>query len=169
VQPPEVIKEVAGLVAEAGISVVTLPQTNLFLQARDRPSAPPRGLTAVRALMDAGATVAGGADNLRDPFNTMGRSDPLETAALLVMAAHLSPGEAYAAVSEKARAAMGLPAVRLAPGHPAELLAVRGETLTDAIAEGAADRHVFARGLPVASTRTVRELRLPPPAESAHP
>jgi cytosine deaminase len=117
--------------------------------------------------MDAGVTVAGGADNLRDPFNTMGRGDPLETAALLVMAAHLSPAEAYAAVSDGARAAMGLPPVRLEPGHPADLLAVRGETLTDAVADGSADRRVFSRGLPVSSTRTVRELRLPPPAPTA--
>ena len=34
--------------AAAGIAVVTLPQTNLFLQARGWATAPPRGLTALR-------------------------------------------------------------------------------------------------------------------------
>ena len=34
-------REIAALVAEAGIAVVTLPQTNLFLQSRGRRTAPP--------------------------------------------------------------------------------------------------------------------------------
>ena len=65
---------VAAEVAEAGVAVVTLPQTNLFLQGRDHATATPRGLTALRPLLEAGVTVAGGADNLQDPFNTMGRA-----------------------------------------------------------------------------------------------
>ena len=44
-------QKVAEQVAEAGIAVVALPQTNLFLQGRDRPVATPRGLTAVRQAM----------------------------------------------------------------------------------------------------------------------
>ena len=68
-----------------------LPQTNLFLQGRDHPVAMPRGLTAIAALREAGALVAAGADNVQDPFNLVGRSDPLETAALLVMAGHELP------------------------------------------------------------------------------
>ena len=45
----------------------------------------PRGLTAVRALLDAGVVVAAGADNLQDPFNPLGRACPFETAALMVL------------------------------------------------------------------------------------
>ena len=75
------------------------------------------------------SSLAGGADNVQDPFNTMGRADPLETAALLVMVGHLLPHEAYAAVSTSARAAMGLEPVSIAAGSPAELLAVRATHL----------------------------------------
>ena len=49
-------------------AVVALPQTNLYLQGRDQPVAPPRGLTAVRPCSTPGVTVAAGADNVRDPF-----------------------------------------------------------------------------------------------------
>jgi cytosine deaminase len=149
---------VAAEVAASGVAVVTLPQTNLFLQARRSPIAPPRGLTALHALLAAGATVAGGADNLQDPFNTVGRADPLETAALLVMAGHLSPDAAYATVTAGSRAALGLPPVTIAPGSPAELLAVRAPSLRAAIADAPADRMVFARGALVAHTRTTRSL-----------
>src|SRR4051794_28482600 len=135
-QPPDRQRRVAELVAQAGISVVTLPQTNLYLQGRGRPDGTPRGLTAVRALLDAGATLAAGGDNVRDPFNAMGRGDPLEAASLLVTAGHLTAAEAYRAIGRAARTALGLdpgPAdAVLRPGAPAELLAVRGVSLADA-------------------------------------
>ena len=107
---------VAEALAAAGMSVVALPQTNLFLQARGVATAPPRGLTAIGPLRAAGVTVAGGADNLQDPFNLVGRADPLETAALLVMAGHVEPATAYEMVSNEARRAMGLEPVALCRG-----------------------------------------------------
>jgi cytosine deaminase len=151
-QEPALQAIVARELADAGVAVVTCPQTNLYLQARDVAQAPPRGLTAVRALLDAGAVVAGGADNVGDPFNCVGRPDPLETAALLVTAAHLTPQEAYARVAQDARAAMGLPAVALVPGAPAELLAVRGASLADALGRGSEHRFVIHHGRCVART-----------------
>ena len=147
--------------AAVGIAVVTLPQTNLYLQARDRPTAAPRGLTALRALLDAGATVAAGADNVRDPFNSVGRSDALETAALLIMAGHLTPEEAYAAVSGGARRAMAMAPVTLTPGAPAEVLAVRGTSLTDAVARASDHRFVVHAGRCVARTRVTTEVLSP--------
>lgn len=156
VQAPETAKQVAAKVAAAGIAVVCNPQTNLYLQARGQTQAPPRGLTAVRALLDAGVTVAGGGDNLRDPFNAVGRADPLETASLLVTAGHLTPEEAYRAVSAGARKAMGLPEVRLEPGFPAELLAVEAGSLAEAVA-GGTSRVVIHQGRVVARTTVTRE------------
>jgi cytosine deaminase len=139
--------EVSAAVAAAGIAVVALPQTNLFLQARGWTTAPPRGLTALRPLLDAGVTVAAGADNLQDPFNLVGRADPLETAALLVMAAHLTPVESFHAVSAASRAALGLLAVSVTPGSPAELMAVpRAATVREAMATAADRRVVIHRG-----------------------
>ena len=65
--------EISKLLREANISVFTLPQTNLFLQGREHVSAMPRGLTAIKTLQEQGVLLAAGADNVRDPFNTMGR------------------------------------------------------------------------------------------------
>jgi cytosine deaminase len=156
VQPSERAAEVAAQVAAAQVAVVCNPQTNLFLQARGQGTAPVRGLTALRALLDAGVTVAGGGDNLRDPFNPVGRVDPLETAALLVAAGHLTPEEAYAAVSAGARAAMGLPEIQVAPGFPAELLAVQSSSLPEALA-GGTSRVVIHQGRMVSRTTVTRQ------------
>jgi len=158
VQTPALQREIAANVAAAGVVVVALPQTNLFLQARGAGCPASRGLTALRALLDAKATLAAGADNVRDPFNPLGRSDPLETASLLVMAGHLTPQEAWEAVSTGARRAMGLPAVVLEPGAPAEILCIRGSSLVDAIARASEDRIVIHAGRCVSRTRVTGEL-----------
>jgi cytosine/creatinine deaminase len=158
IQPPDVQARVTRDVARAGISVVTLPQTNLYLQGRGSETSPPRGLTAVRALLDAGATVAAGGDNIQDPFNPLGRGDPLETASLLVAAGHLTPAEAYQLVSSGARRAMGLPMVDVSPGSPCELLAVAGSSLPEVIATASEDRFVFSGGRLISRTRVVRDV-----------
>jgi cytosine deaminase len=106
----------------------------------------PRGLTAVRALREAGVVVAAGGDNLQDPFNPMGRADPFETAALMVMTAHLSPADAWRTVTDEARRAVGSDPTAVAPGAPADLLAVRAGSLREAIAFGPPDRMVWHRG-----------------------
>ena len=160
-QQPDVQAEVAALVAEAGIRVFPLPQTNLFLQGRDHPSATPRGLTAIAALHEAGVLVAAGADNVQDPFNLVGRSDPLETAALLVMAGHQAPEDAYRMVSENAREALGLPESSIQPGDVADLVAIDAPSVRAAIADAPMSRRVFRRGVLVASSEQQSRIHWP--------
>ena len=155
IHPLEVARSTAREVARAGIGVVALPQTNLFLQGRDAGLAPPRGLTAVRALLDAGATVGGGGDNLRDPFNPMGRADACEAASLLVTAGHLSTREAWLAVSAGARRCMGLPVPAVTEGAVAEFVAIAAESLDAAVA-GAGTTRVVLSGERVLATSAVQ-------------
>jgi cytosine deaminase len=157
VQAADVQRMVAEEIAAARVSVVALPQTNLYLQGRAHAVATPRGLTALGPLLAAGANVAGGGDNLQDPFNLVGRGDPLETAALLVMAGHLLPDRAYHAVSAAGRAVLDLPPVSVEPGAPAELLVIRAESTREAVATAPADRVVIHRGRVVSRTRLVSE------------
>lgn len=157
-QEPPCQKNVAADLAAAGVSVVALPQTNLYLQARGVTTAPARGLTAVRPLLDAGVNVAGGADNVRDPFCRLGRLDAMETASLLVLAGHLSPAEAWAACTDGARRAMGLTPPAVAAGAPADLLCIEGTDLTTAMAGAGARRTVIRGGEVVARTTVARHL-----------
>jgi len=154
---PERAHTVADRLAAAGIAVISLPHTNLYLQGRDHPAAVPRGLTALRILREAGVIVAAGGDNLQDPFNCLGRADPLETAALLVLAGHDSPEAAYSSISAAARVALGLSSVDIAVGAPAELLAIRAANVREAIATGSPDRVVVHAGRVVARTTTTRQ------------
>jgi cytosine deaminase len=146
IQDADVRDDAVWTLREADVGVVTLPLTNLYLQGRTWPTSPPRGLTAVRALIDGRVTLAAGSDNLRDPFNPMGRGDPLEVASLLVMAGHLTVEEAYSAVSDGSRRVMGLPLAGPAPGLAADLLAIRANSLAEAVAAAPEDRIVIRHG-----------------------
>ncbi|KUJ32979.1 hydrolase [Streptomyces albus subsp. albus] len=110
----------------------------------------------VRLLRAAGVPVTAGSGALRDTANPVGRGDPLEAAFLLASRGELRPAEAYDAVCGRARAAMGLPEVRVEAGFPAELLAVRGEGIA-AVLSLAYSRIVVHRGRVVARTSAVRE------------
>jgi cytosine/creatinine deaminase len=151
-QPLDVQQATAERVAEAGINVVVLPHTNLFLQGRGQ-SPMPRGLTAISTLRAAGVNVAAGADNLQDPFNPVGRACPFETAGLMVMAAHDLPVQAWRSVSSDAAEVMGRKA-EIAVGAEANLIAVRGATVREAIAFGPSDRIVWRKGQRISVTRT---------------
>jgi cytosine deaminase len=147
VQPPAVRDAVAQRLAKERIGVITLPATNLYLQGRGPATPTARGLTAIRTLLDAGVTVAAGADNVRDPFNPTGRFDPLETASLLVIAGHLTADEALTAVTTAPRALLGLP-----PAGPGDVVALPASSVSDAIAGASPQRTVRRDGRVVAQT-----------------
>lgn len=151
-------RSIAGQLAASGIAVVTLPQTNLYLQGRQTETRVPRGLTAITALRRAGAVLAAGGDNWRDPFNPVARIDPFETASLLVTAGHVPLHDAYAAVSGVARRVIGLPDAGPLRGALADLLAVRATSLDDAIAHAGEDRVVFRRGRIISRTHVEHDI-----------
>jgi len=139
-------QRVSELVAAAGISVIALPSSNLYLLGRDQQVAMPRGLTALKALRSAGVNVAAGADNLQDPFNLVGRGDCMETAALMVMAGHLLPHDAYLSVSSAARRAMGLPEAAVRVGAAADFVLLDAHSTREAVAFAPAGRVVVRAG-----------------------
>jgi len=151
-------RTIAQELVAAGVAVVTLPQTNLYLQGREGTTGTPRGLTALSVLREAGVVVAGGGDNWRDPFNPTSRIDPMETASLLVVAAHFSPADAYDAVSVRAREVMGLTPASFEVGCYTDVLAMKGSSLNDVMAHSSDDRVVIRRGQVISRTRVVHEI-----------
>ena len=83
----------------AGLDFVALPVTNLYLQGRTEDGAPQiRGMTPVRPLVDAGARVSMGADNVRDGFCAFGDFDPATVLNIGAQVAHLDePARDWAA------------------------------------------------------------------------
>jgi cytosine deaminase len=78
--------------AQAGIGVVALPLTNLWLLGR-RPGRTPvqRVQAPIRSLQRAGVEVAIGADNVQDPWFPGSDFDPLELMRLAAITSHVVP------------------------------------------------------------------------------
>jgi cytosine deaminase len=124
------LSRVTDKLARAGIAVVTLPATNLFLQDRSAAGSPRRGLAPVRALQAAGVRVVVGGDNVRDAFCPAGRHDPLWSLGLAALAAQLDgpAGCLLPMITTDAARALGRDAVTVdgAPLQALQLLPAPG-------------------------------------------
>ncbi|HLI27613.1 MAG TPA: amidohydrolase family protein [Chloroflexota bacterium] len=86
--PAEAAPRIAALV-EAGVAVIALPATDLYLSGRRVDHAPPRGITRLRELHAAGVLVALGNNNLQNAFTPVGNGNPLQMAWLAGLAGQL--------------------------------------------------------------------------------
>lgn len=141
------IDRIAAKVSAAGITVTALPQTNLFLQERGISTNPARAITPIHRLQQAGVIVAAGADNLQDPFNLVGRGDPLEIGSLLMVSAHVTAATAIQMVSSHAHHVVHGVASCLSVGEPATFVATLAANLRESIAMGPPDRIVVHGGV----------------------
>lgn len=146
-RPEGDIDLIAAKVATAGITITALPQTNLFLQERGVSTKPARAITPIHRLQQAGVVVAAGADNLQDPFNLVGRGDPLEIASLLMVSAQVTALQALQMVSSNAHTAVHGVTSSLAVGEPADFTAIPATNLRESIAMGPPDRIVVYGGV----------------------
>ncbi|MDH3247942.1 MAG: cytosine deaminase, partial [Acidimicrobiia bacterium] len=106
----------------------------------------------VEAMLDAGVTVGGGADNCQDPFYSIGKCDPLETAGLLVSVCHQTMDKAFEMVTNDIRTITSRPLLDFRPGSPADFVAIDATSIRAAIADQPAARTVVHRGTVVAKT-----------------
>ena len=156
VQPPELVTETLALVKEAGISIVSLPTCNLYLQDRGSQRTPRwRGVTLLHELKKAGISVALASDNCRDPFYSFGDHDLLEIFNLGVRIAHLDmPYRDWpAAVTKTPAELMGLANVgKIGVGLPADLILFKGRNFSELLSRPQQDRVVLRNGKPIDTT-----------------
>jgi cytosine/creatinine deaminase len=153
--PDGYARDVIARAADAGLSFVTNPATNLLLQGRADHEPRRRGLPRVKELLAAGLTLGCGQDCVQDGFYPFGAADQLQVALILCHAAQLSlPAEIDAALASVRHAAARLMGVRgygLEPGCIADLVVVDAEDMPEALRLQAARNWVIRRGEIVAS------------------
>ena len=81
--PPSELEPIIDLLREAGITIVTLPATDLYLSGRRDEYNQRRGLTPVRALHQGGVNVAYSSNNVRNAFTPFGKADMLQIGNML--------------------------------------------------------------------------------------
>jgi len=150
VQDDATVARTIALCAEAGLTVVSLPMINQYLQGRIAGGTPRwRGVTLLRELAAAGVPVAVASDNCRDPYYAFGDQDMLEVFEQAVRIGHLDLDweNWLGAVGAVPAAAMRLSGRgRIGQGMPADLLLFRARTMSELHARPQADRIVLRAG-----------------------
>lgn len=127
--------------AAAGLTVIALPSTNLYLQDRGGGTPRRRGITLVQEMMARGIDVRFASDNIQDAFYPYGSGDMLEIARLAVTAAHLTDAASVVAGITGGRR-------HIAVGDEASLLLVEGHSFDQILADCPANRIVVQQGRP---------------------
>lgn len=135
----DALSRILGRMAEAQITLIVLPELNLYLQGRGIGSPRQRGIAPVLEAVRAGVSVRFGTDNVRDWFFPFGDADLLETGYIGALGSHLdAPGELTAALCG------GRQGVRV--GEAADLVLVPASSFDDALARRPGGRMLIRRG-----------------------
>jgi cytosine deaminase len=160
-QPADEAEATMVRVREAGISVVSLPMCNLYLQDRHAGRTPRwRGVTLLHEMKERGIPVAVASDNTRDPFYAYGDMDMVEVFREAVRVLHLDHPIAVwplIAASGPARIMDRPEHGTIAAGRPADLVLFRARSWTELLARPQADRTVLRSGRAI--DRTLPDFR----------
>lgn len=148
---PEAAKPVIDLLQQAGIHIVTLPATDVYLGGRKDEARPRRGLTPVRALHEAGVNVAYSSNNIRNAFTPFGKADPLQIGNLLAHLVQFGTPEQQAEILKMgtvnaARVVGVSDDYGLAVGKQADIVILDTLTVADALLDLPARSWVLKRG-----------------------
>jgi cytosine deaminase len=160
--PPMELAPIAAALKVAGVGVITLPATDLYLMGRKDTHRIRRGLAPVTRLLEAGVTVAAATNNVRNAFTPVGNANLLLMGFLLTVGAHMGTErgrrDAFALLTEHPARLLRLPPSGPAPGLQADLVVWDAARHDDLVAAQAAPWIVVKRGrITVEHERTVRE------------
>jgi cytosine deaminase len=140
----------ASRIAGAGVSVTSLPATDLFMQGRDQTDNVRRGVVDVNDLAEHGVNCAISSNNILNPFTPLGDGALLRMANLQANVCQIGHArrlrELFAMCTERPAKLMRLTDYGIAIGNPADIVVIDATTPEQAVAENAAPLVVFKRG-----------------------
>jgi cytosine/creatinine deaminase len=151
VQPASRAMDTLALCAVAGIHIVSLPTTNLYLQGAWDQTPLERGVTRLKEARDLHVRTSLATDNVADAFYPYGSYDLFETFGLGVQAAHLAPpGDWLDAITVNPALAMGLPwDGRIRDGCPGDVVLLAARNDHELLTPAGRRRTVYRDGLPI--------------------
>ncbi|MEM6460371.1 MAG: cytosine deaminase [Pseudomonadota bacterium] len=157
-QPDDAVKATLDEVAAAGLSIVSLPMCNLYLQDRRHDGTTPRwrGVTLLHEMRARGINTCVASDNTRDPFYAYGDLDMLEVYRMATRTLHLDHpvAEWPNSILANAADAMGLGDGygRIGVGQPADFLVFEGRNWTELLSRPESNRTLVRDGVVIQRT-----------------
>lgn len=160
--PRPQLRSIAVDLQAAGISILALPASDLYMMARQDTHNVRRGVAPIDQLAAWGVNVGLATNNVQNLFTPFGDGDVLKICTLLAQVLHMGTETSHQLclnlATTNAAQAIGLANHRIAVGSPADLVILGATTVTEAIAAAPIDRTVIKRGQIVAQTRVERQL-----------
>src|SRR5262250_1272846 len=147
---PEDFDRVAAVLRHAGIGVIILPATDLYLMGRKDSRNPRRGLAPARKLLASGITVAAATNNVLNAFTPTGTADLALMGYLVTAAAHMGAdrdvADVFAMLTEHPARLLRLPDYGLRVGARADLVLWETERPSEVVTAMAPRRLVIKAG-----------------------
>lgn len=155
--PPQQLAEISQSICSAGIALLALPASDLYMMARKDTHNVRRGVAPIHALAKSGVTVGVATNNVQNLFTPFGDGDMLKVCTLLAQVLHLGTARQHeqclTMATTQAASAIGLSNYGIAPGCIADLVILNAHSVTEAIAAAPIERTVIKRGRVVAQRR----------------
>lgn len=159
---PNALGAIATQLAEAGISILTLPASDLYMMARQDTHNARRGVAPVHRLAEAGVNVGLATNNVQNLFTPFGDGDVLKICTLISQVLHLGTPEQHQfclnmATSYGAKA-IGLSDYGLQAGCRADLIILHAQTVSEAVGACPVERTVIKNGAIAAQSQFSQRL-----------
>ncbi|MEL6938220.1 MAG: amidohydrolase family protein [Cyanobacteria bacterium J06598_1] len=160
--PPDNLTKVARLVKEAGISILALPASDLYMMARKDTHNVRRGVAPVHTLGDQGVNCAIATNNVQNLFTPFGDGDPLKMCTLLSQVLQLGTPTRHAQclemITSRAARAIGIHNHSLVPGNPADMVIINAYSASEAVGTAPVSRVTIKNGQVVSQAEVQKNL-----------
>jgi cytosine deaminase len=159
---PAELAAIAPSIRAAGISILALPASDLYMMSRKDSHNVRRGVAPVQTLLDLGINSGLATNNVQNLFTPFGDGDVLKICTLLAQVLHLGTVASHECCLEmattQAAKAMGFHSYGIAPGNIADLVILNATSVTEAIGAAPSDRTVIKAGRVVAQSQLQQQL-----------
>lgn len=162
---PSALETTASMLRDAGISVLALPATDLYMMGRKDTHNRRRGVAPIHQLMTYGVTTGIATNNIQNLFTPFGDGDVLKICTLIAQTLQLGTVQSHhqclAMATTVAARAIGVANYGIAPGNRADLVILDADSVSDAVGTAPAGRTTIKNGKLVAQSQVQRTLLAP--------
>jgi cytosine/creatinine deaminase len=159
---PQALSTIAPAIKDAGISILALPASDLYMMARQDTHNVRRGVAPVHTLANMGVNTGIAVNNVQNLFTPFGDGDVLKIATLLAQVLQMGTTDSHQLCMKMATAraaeAIGIRNYGIKVGNAADLVILKAESVTEAIATAPVGRTVIKNGRVVAKSWVERSV-----------